>query len=164
MNIDDLFKIRRLIDTSKVEYGGTLRVGSLEKQKLRRELQIHKLYKGDETGVDIKDKRSKILFHIHTDYSVHNNCKNNFPSLLDIQEIVRDKLEHDVLFHLIFVSALCGLGVFIVEPLRSTPLKLNRSLLQTETLICNNKISLRDYIAVYKKENIKINFKILKLY
>lgn len=145
INKEDLQKILQLIKTSKVEYGGTLK-------KIGNTFYIDKLYKGTKYGVNIKDK-TDYIFHIHTQQAVNENCGYNFPSLSDIENIVLDKINYGVKYHLIFTP----IQTFIIESKRDKPFYPSQEIAKAELDMCDGIISINSFIKKLKDKNILIS-------
>lgn len=153
----DLGKIKKLINNSKVEYGGFLEEDS------DGFLKIVKLIKGHKNGVNLS-LGGYIAFHIHPKkQSVSTNsapsgsapsgCLYDFPSTGDMFQIVYDSIYNDIKTHFVFTQN----SYFEITPKRKTMMEFNKKFITLEENICKGKCSIQKFLNFYSKINVNIN-------
>lgn len=144
INDKDHLNLIKLCKKSNVEWGGSF-------EKRGGKLYIKTIKKGGNYGVNIIDKKSKTLFHTHPYKNVKEQCNKDFPSAVDIVEIVRDSILYDIKLHIIVTST----KTFYITSKRKTPLSL-KDVESIDKKMCWGKITLNSLIDFFKQKNIII--------
>ena len=84
---------------------------------------------------------------MHILVGVDDNCNRNFPSISDIQTIVRDTLANGMLFHVVFTP----IGEFRIMSVRAKFLEIDDELLEMERMLCSGALSFDNFALLIKK-------------
>lgn len=137
----DLILLQKLTKEN-VEYGGTLK-------RYGKRWKIDKLVKGTRNGINLPKRKNTPLFHTHSFVTEQQECSNNFPSLWDVQEIIDDKINFGIPFHLIVTHD----KLFWIESGRNNFLNVTNKLIDQFEKVCLRKQS----IKFLEKIDVKIN-------